>query len=60
VGCSLVEVLTESGIASSNGEAKRLIDAGAVSVNGEKAASDVKLASVALVKKGKNNFVLVR
>ncbi len=59
-GISAVEALVNSGTASSNGEARRLIDGGAVSVNGEKITSDTTVSGVALVKKGKNNFILVR
>ena len=60
VGVSLIEALVSSGNVSSNGEAKRLIDGGAVSMNGEKAAEDFIINSAALLKKGKNNFILVR
>lgn len=59
-GIFAVEALVNSGTASSNGEARRLIDGGAVSVNGEKITSDTTVSGVALVKKGKNNFILVR
>jgi tyrosyl-tRNA synthetase len=59
-GKSVVEALVESGLALSNGEAKRLIESGSVSVNGEKLASDAVLESRCLVKKGKNSFVLVK
>jgi len=56
---SLVEALAASGCASSNGEARRLIEAGSVSVNGDKITEDVAVAAKSLVKKGKNTFVLV-
>jgi tyrosyl-tRNA synthetase len=59
-GKTAIEVLVESGNAASNGEARRLIAGGAVSVNGEKLAEDRQLNGVSLVKKGKNSFVLVR
>lgn len=57
---SLVTVLVESGVASSNGDARRLIEGGAVSVNGEKVNADSQLDTTCLIKKGKNSFVLVR
>lgn len=60
IGKSVVEVLVESGLASSNGEARRLLGGGAVSVNGDKVAEDITLSVTSLVKKGKNSFVLVR
>lgn len=60
VGVSVVDALVSTGVASSNGEARRLIDGGAVSVNGEKIAADTELHERSLIKKGKNSFVLVR
>lgn len=59
-GKSAVDILVEAGLASSNGEARRLIKGAAVSVNGEKITEDLQLTDTALVKKGKNSFVLVR
>ena len=56
----VVNALVTSGVASSNGEAKRLIAGGAVSVNGEKIADDIELPVPSLIKKGKNSFILVR
>ena len=60
VGIGLVDALAESGVASSKGEARKLIDGGAVSVNGEKVSEDLKLTDPSLIKKGKNKFILVR
>ncbi|AHB42668.1 hypothetical protein RAAC3_TM7C00001G0830 [Candidatus Saccharibacteria bacterium RAAC3_TM7_1] len=54
------QVLVESGLASSNGEARRLIAGGAVSVNGEKLRDDQPLSAPSLLKKGKNSFVLIK
>lgn len=59
-GKSLVDVLVEAGAATSNGEAKRLITSGAVSMNGQKISDDYVVDSLGLVKKGKNSFILVR
>lgn len=56
----LLNALVTSGLASSNGEARRLIDGGAVSINGEKVSDDVQLPTPSLIKKGKNSFILVR
>lgn len=58
VGASLVEILVNAEIAKSNGDARRLIDGGAVSVNGEKVAEDRTIATTSLIKKGKNSFIL--
>lgn len=59
-GKTVVETLVESGLVSSNGEARRLISGGAISVNGERVVEDHPLHELALVKKGKNSFILVR
>jgi tyrosyl-tRNA synthetase len=59
-GKTIVEVVVGAGFAASNGEARRLIAGSAVSVNGEKITEDRELSDLALVKKGKNSFVLVR
>lgn len=58
-GKTIVEALVETETAKSAGEARRLVAAGAVSVNGEKAHEDRTLTEPSLVKKGKNNFILV-
>jgi len=57
---TVVAALVEGGAAASNGEARRLIANNAVSVNGSKIAGDMLLEGTALLKKGKNNFILVR
>jgi len=60
LGKTVVDILTESGVSSSNGESRRLISGGAISINGIKINADQTLNSIALIKKGKNNFVLIR
>lgn len=59
-GVSLIDSLVSAGYAQSNGEARRLIEGGAVSLNGVKASADQSVAGTTLVKKGKNSFILVR
>jgi tyrosyl-tRNA synthetase len=59
-GKTIVETLIEAGVAGSNGEARRLIAGGAISVNGDKVTDDALLHELTLVKKGKNSFILVR
>lgn len=56
----LIELLTKAEIATSNGEARRLLESGAVSVNGEKVFTDQPVHGRSLIKKGKNSFILVR
>jgi tyrosyl-tRNA synthetase len=59
-GKTIIESLTGAGIVASNGEARRLLASGAVTSNGEKLTEDRVLHEPALIKKGKNNFILVR
>ena len=60
LGTSVIESLVGNGVASSNSEARRLIEGGAVSLNGEKISADQSIDTVTLLKKGKNSFILVR
>lgn len=60
IGETTVSLLVDAGLASSNGDAKRLLANGAVSLNGEKIFEDIQIHEVALIKKGKNNFLLIR
>lgn len=57
---SVVSTLVASEVVASNGEARRLIAGGGVSVNGHKISDDVEITTTSLLKKGKNSFVLVR
>jgi len=57
---TMIEILTESGVAGSNGEARRLMVSGAISIDGEKITDDCLISEACLVKKGKNSFILVR
>ena len=57
---NLSDRLVEKGIVDSKGECRRLIEGGAISINGEKIDQDVAITAISLVKKGKNSFVLVR
>lgn len=59
IGATIVQALVDADIAKSNGEARRLIEAGGVSINGEKVTADQEITQRALIKKGKNAFVLV-
>ena len=60
IGESVVNALTASGAVASNGEARRLIANGGVTINGQKIAEDTAITDVSLVKKGKNTFMLIR
>jgi tyrosyl-tRNA synthetase len=54
------EVLIAAGLATSNGEARRFLEAGAVKVNGMKVDSLHNVDAPSLIKKGKNGFALIR
>jgi len=56
----VMNALVTSDVAKSNGEARRLIENGAVSVNGEKISEDTELQLPSLIKKGKNSFILAK
>lgn len=60
LGITIIDLLATTGVAKSNGEARRLIDGGAISLNGEKVSEDQTVDETALIKKGKNTFILVR
>ena len=57
---TVVAALVAAGLCSSNGEARRLIQNNAISVNGAKIAGDMPLTETSLIKKGKNDFLLVK
>jgi tyrosyl-tRNA synthetase len=59
-GKTVIEALVEAGAAASNGEARRLIAGGAISVDGQKISDDMTISEKTLIKKGKNTFILVR
>lgn len=58
-GIDVIEALVESGAVGSNGEAKRLLKSGAISLNGAKLAENKVVNDTSLLKKGKNTFVLI-
>ena len=58
-GIDVIEALVESGAIGSNGEAKRLLKSGAISLNGKKLAENKVVNDASLLKKGKNTFVLI-
>lgn len=57
---TVIDSMVDSNIVASNGEAKRLIMNGGVSVSGEKVTEDQLIDKVSLLRKGKNTFVLIR
>lgn len=59
-GKTVIEALVEVSLAASNGEARRLIASGAIAINNHKITEDKVIDESALLKKGKNSFVLIR
>ncbi len=59
-GVGLVDLLIEKGLADSKKKAREFIAQGAITINGEKVKEDIVVDQVAIVKKGKNKFVIVR
>ena len=59
-GVMLVDLLVENGLAESKKKAREFISQGAITINGEKAKDDVKVGQTAIIKKGKNKFLIVR
>lgn len=56
----LVDVIVESGLAGSKGEARKFITGNAISVNGQKVNEDIPVSTDSLIKRGKNKFAYVR
>ena len=59
-GALLVDVLVANGLADSKKKARGFIAAGAITVNGVKATEDIALEQTAIIKKGKNKFLIVK
>ena len=57
---NVISALTTTEIAKSAGEAKRLIAGNAISINGQKISENAEIFATSLIKKGKNNFILVK
>lgn len=58
---TLVEALVEAELASSKTEARQLIKQNAISINGEKITDETfEIQSLAILKRGKNKFALVK
>lgn len=59
MGSRLFDLLVETRLCTSKGEARNLAAAGAISVNGIKVAEDTVVDQIALLKRGKNKFAVV-
>lgn len=59
-GAMLTGILVATGLTGSKGEARKMMAAGAISVNGVKVKEDMPINQVALIKRGKNKFAVVK
>ena len=59
-GTNLVDVLVATGLADSKKKAREFIAQGAISINGVKVQTEIELDQIAIIKKGKNKFAVVK
>ena len=59
-GAILVDALVDNGLAESKKKAREFISQGAITINGMKVSEDVELNQTAIIKKGKNKFLIVK
>lgn len=59
-GVLLVDALVNNGLAESKKKAREFIAQGAITINGEKVKEDIAVSQTAIIKKGKNKFLVVR
>ena len=59
-GGMLVDALVDNGLAESKKKAREFIGQGAITINGEKVKEDIELKQTAIIKKGKNKFLIVK
>ena len=59
-GANLVDALVNNGLAESKKKAREYIAGGAITINGVKVTEEIDLNQTAIVKKGKNKFLIVK
>ena len=59
-GILLVDALVLNGLADSKKKAREFISQGAITINGIKVKDDIELKQTAIIKKGKNKFLIVK
>lgn len=59
-GVMLVDALVDNGLAESKKKAREFISQGAITINGVKVSDDVELNQTAIIKKGKNKFLIIK
>ena len=56
----LVDALVDNGLAESKKKAREFIAAGAITINGVKVQDEIVVEQVAIIKKGKNKFLIIK
>ncbi len=59
-GVMLVDALVNNGLAESKKKAREFIAQGAITINGVKISEDIPVEQTAIIKKGKNKFLIVK
>ncbi len=59
-GVQMVDALVDNGLAESKKKAREFLSQGAITVNGVKVSEDIELNQTAIIKKGKNKFLIVK
>ena len=59
-GKMLIDALVDNGLAKSKKKAREFLAQGAVTINGIKVKDDMELKQTAIIKKGKNKFLIIK
>lgn len=59
-GAMLIDALIENGLADSKKKAREFLAQGAITINGTKVNDDIELKQTAIIKKGKNKFLIIK
>ena len=59
-GTNIVNALAETGLAESKKKAREFLSQGAISLNGTKVTEEIDLTQTAILKKGKNKFLIIK
>lgn len=59
-GKMLIDALVDNGLAESKKKAREFLAQGAITINGTKVKDDIELKQTAIIKKGKNKFLIIK
>lgn len=60
VGQSITDILSSAKVADSKSEARRLIAGNSISIANQKITDDIVISKMSILKKGKNQFILIK